>query len=119
MQAALDRPTQKRFCYLSDSTEQHFDYIRDINMYKIHPRINSVHVYLYINDMYVCVLVEIMLSIHTFQGSLHVSVETGYLSGPVEEGAHVVAVGLVHLPQEAAALLLGSVADQTLQTSPL
>lgn len=42
-------------------------------------------------------------------------VDVGYLHRPVEEGAHVAIVGLVHLLQEAAVLLLRFVAYQTLQ----
>lgn len=53
---------------------------------------------------------------HTsFQGFLHASVDPGYLHWLVEEGAHVGVVGGVHLLQEAAVLLLWSVAYQTLQ----
>lgn len=43
------------------------------------------------------------------------SVDVGYLHRPVEEGAHVAIVGLVHLLQEAAVLFLRFVAYQTLQ----
>lgn len=42
-------------------------------------------------------------------------VDVGYLHRPVEEGAHVAIVGLVHLLQEAAVLFLRFVAYQTLQ----
>lgn len=42
-------------------------------------------------------------------------VDTGYLYWLVEEGAHISVVGLVHLLQEAAVLLLWFVAYQTLQ----
>lgn len=48
-------------------------------------------------------------------GLLCVSVDTGYLDWLLEEGAHVAEVGLVHLLQEAALLLLWSVAYQPLQ----
>lgn len=50
-----------------------------------------------------------------FQGFPHASVDPGYLHWLVEEGAHVGVVGGVHLLQEAAVLLLWSVAYQTLQ----
>lgn len=50
-----------------------------------------------------------------FGGLLRVSVDTGYLDWLLEEGAHVAEVGLVHLLQEAALLLLWSVAYQPLQ----
>lgn len=42
-------------------------------------------------------------------------VDVGYLHRPVEEGAHVAIVGLVHVLQEAAVLFLRFVAYQTLQ----
>lgn len=41
--------------------------------------------------------------------------DVGYLHRPVEEGAHVAIVGLVHLLQEAAVLFLRFVTYQTLQ----
>lgn len=50
-----------------------------------------------------------------FGGLLRVSVDTGYLDWLLEEGAHVAEVSLVHLLQEAALLLLWSVAYQPLQ----
>lgn len=50
-----------------------------------------------------------------FAALLRVSVDTGYLDWLLEEGAHVAEVGLVHLLQEAALLLLWSVAYQPLQ----